>query len=67
MVKEAGSKVDREERKAVYRQITEIALDECFTIPVCEQPRAFAWKTDVKDFSVTLDNVPNVAELWLDR
>jgi len=41
-------------------------LDECFTIPICEQPRAFAWRSQVKDFAVTLDNIPYVADVWLD-
>lgn len=66
MIAKAGSLVDREARKAEYRKITEHVLDQCFTIPICEQPRAFAWNNRVKDFAVTLDNIPYVADVWLD-
>lgn len=67
MIQKAGSLVDREARKAEYRKIMEHVLDQCFTIPICEQPRAFAWRSQVKDFAVTLDNIPYVAEIWLDK
>ncbi|MFN8525795.1 MAG: ABC transporter substrate-binding protein [Chloroflexota bacterium] len=67
MIQKAGSLVDREQRKAEYRKIQEYVLDQSFTIPVCEQPRAFAWRAHVKNFAVTLDNVPYVSEIWLDK
>ena len=67
MIERAGSLVDREQRKAEYRKIIEHVLDQCFTIPICEQPRAFAWRSQVKDFAVTLDNIPIVSDVWLDR
>ena len=47
--------------------IVELALAGHSTILVCEQPRAFAWRSHVKDFAVTLDNIPLVADLWLDK
>ena len=66
MIVKAGSVVDREARKVEYRKISEHVLDQCFTIPICEQPRAFAWNTRVKDFAVTLDNIPIVSDVWMD-
>jgi peptide/nickel transport system substrate-binding protein len=66
MIQKAGSLVDREARKAEYRKLQEHVLEESFTIPVCEQPRAFAWNNRVKDFAVTLDNIPYVGDVWLD-
>ena len=47
--------------------VVELALAEGFTIPVCDQPRAFAWRSHVRDCAVTLDNIPLVADLWLDK
>lgn len=66
MIAKAGSLVDREQRKVEYRKIMEHVLDQCFTIPICEQPRAFIWRSHVKDFAVTLDNIPYVSNIWLD-
>ena len=42
-IQKAGSLVDRAARIPEYRKLQEYALDQCFTIPVCEQPRAFGW------------------------
>lgn len=66
MIQKAGSLVEREARKAEYRKIQEHVLDQCFTIPICEQPRAFAWNKRVKDFAVTLDNIPYVSDVWVE-
>jgi ABC-type transport system substrate-binding protein len=64
-IAKAGSLVDREARKVEYHKLQEYVLDLSFTIPVCEQPRAFAWNTRVQDFAVTLDNIPYVGDIWL--
>ena len=64
-IQKAGSLVDRAARIPEYRKLQEYVLDQSFTIPVCEQPRAFAWNKKVQDFAVTLDNIPYVGDIWL--
>jgi peptide/nickel transport system substrate-binding protein len=64
-IQKAGSLVDRAARIPEYRKLQEYVLDQSFTIPVCEQPRAFAWNKKVQDFAVTLDNIPYVGDVWL--
>jgi peptide/nickel transport system substrate-binding protein len=67
LLDEAGSTVDRDQRKPIYRKICELLLDESFTIPICEQPRAFVYRSNVRDFQVSLDNIPYAGDVWLDR
>jgi peptide/nickel transport system substrate-binding protein len=61
------STLDRQKRQAICRQIQELVLDECFTIPVAPTQRPWAYASYVKDFSYTLDDSPNVASIWLDK
>jgi ABC-type transport system substrate-binding protein len=56
-----------EQRKAAARKLQEIALDECFTIPVAPALRVFAYASYVKGFDVTMDNSPYVGDMWLDK
>jgi peptide/nickel transport system substrate-binding protein len=61
------STLDRQKRQGICRQIQELVLDECFSIPVAPAQRPWAYASYVKDFSYTLDDSPNVANIWLDR
>ena len=61
------STLDREKRKAIARQIQELVLDECFTIPVAEVPRVFVYGSYLKGFGKDMDNSPFVADFWLDK
>jgi len=65
--KELTSTLDMEQRKAAARKLQEIALDECFTIPVAPALRVFAYASYVKGFDVTMDNSPYVGDMWLDK
>jgi peptide/nickel transport system substrate-binding protein len=51
---------DRAKRKAIYRDITLLIQDECFCIPVAEQPRTWALQRRVQGFEYSPDNMP----LW---
>ena len=65
--KELNSTLDLERRKAAARKLQEIALDECFTIPVAPLQPIFAYANHVKGFAVTGDNSIYMADLWLDK
>jgi len=65
--KELTSTLDLERRKAAARKLQEIALDECFTIPVAPALRVFAYAGYVKGFTYDPDNSPRVGEIWLDK
>jgi ABC-type transport system substrate-binding protein len=56
-----------ERRKAAARKLQEIALDECFTIPVAPALRVFAYASYVKGFGVTMDNSIYIGDMWLDK
>jgi peptide/nickel transport system substrate-binding protein len=59
--------LDRDKRKAIARQIQELALDECFTIPVAPSPKPFVYWNHVKDFVYNLEDSPFLANVWLDK
>jgi len=65
--KELTSTLDMERRKAAARKLQEIALDECFTIPVAPALRVFAYASYVKGFGVTMDNSIYIGDMWLDK
>jgi peptide/nickel transport system substrate-binding protein len=59
--------VDQKKREALARQIQEMALDECFTIPVALNQRAWAYGSYLKGFDHDLDYCPYVDGVWLDK
>jgi len=65
--KELTSTMDMDRRKAAARKLQEIALDECFTLPIAPALRVFAFASYVKGFGVTMDNSPYVGDMWLDK
>ncbi len=65
--KELTSTLDMDRRKAAARKLQEIALDECFTIPVAPALRVFAYASYVKGFGVTMDNSIHIGDMWLDK
>ncbi|MDA8219533.1 MAG: ABC transporter substrate-binding protein [Dehalococcoidales bacterium] len=59
--------LDREQRLPIARKIQEMALDECFTIPVAGQPSVWACGSYVKGLTYDMDNAPYVGDMWLDK
>ena len=64
---EMQSTMDREKRKALARQIQELALDECFTIVVAETPGPWARGSYVKGLTYDFNNAPFTGDVWLDK
>lgn len=54
-------------RKEIYREVTQIILDECWCIPIAEQPRVWAVQKHVQNFAYTLDNNPLWHGVWLSK
>jgi peptide/nickel transport system substrate-binding protein len=67
LVDQGSTTIDTEEREGIYREITELILDESWCIPVAEQPRVWGMQSDVQDFEYTADNMPIWHKVWLDR
>jgi peptide/nickel transport system substrate-binding protein len=65
--KELTSTLDMDRRKAAARKLQEIALDECFTLPVGPALRVFAYANYVKGFTYDPDNSPRTGDIWLDK
>jgi peptide/nickel transport system substrate-binding protein len=61
------STMDLEKRKAIFRKLQELVLDECFTIPVARQPMAFVVASHVKNFRHSIMNAPFAGDIWLDK
>ena len=65
--KEANSTLDREKRKATFRKIQELMLDEVPTIVVGELPKPWVYGKHVKNLTYNLDNAVFAGEIWLDK
>ncbi|MHB1415234.1 MAG: ABC transporter substrate-binding protein [Chloroflexota bacterium] len=61
------STLDQEKRKGLCRQIQELMLDECFTIPVGDGVRLWAYPTYVKGIEYNMDNALYAGGVWLDK
>ena len=64
---ELNATVDLEKRKVTARKLQEMALDECFTLPMAPNQRAWAFGSYVKGFDYNLDYAPFVDGVWLDK
>ena len=64
---ELNGTLDQEKRKVTARKLQEMALDECFTIPVATQPQVSVYASYVKGFTYTMMNEPFVGDVWLDK
>ncbi|MCL5108657.1 MAG: ABC transporter substrate-binding protein [Chloroflexi bacterium] len=61
------STLERDKRVPIARQIQELVLEECFTIPVAEGPQVWAYAGYVKGFGFDLDNSIEIGGIWLDK
>ena len=59
--------LDREKRIPIARRIQELALDECFTMPVAFQPSVWGCASYVKGLWYDLDNAAYFGDMWLDK
>ncbi|MHB1132361.1 MAG: ABC transporter substrate-binding protein [Chloroflexota bacterium] len=57
---ELQSTLDRSKRIPITRKLQEMALDECFIIPVAPNQRPYALTPYVKNFTYNMDNCPYV-------
>ena len=67
LVKEVNATLDQEKRKAACRKIQELALEECFTLPIAPVDEGMAYGKYVKGVHHNLHNIPHVADVWLDK
>ncbi|MCC6179378.1 MAG: hypothetical protein IT305_29065 [Chloroflexi bacterium] len=67
LIEEGATTLDREKRIPIYRKLQELVLDECAVCPIGYELRTFVTKQEVKDFTYTLDNMPYMGRVWLDR
>jgi peptide/nickel transport system substrate-binding protein len=65
--KDLSSTLEREKRLPMVRRIQELALDECFTIPVAEGPVPWGLASYIKNWTVDMQNNPFLGEVWLDK
>ena len=64
---EAATSLDREKRKVLYRNIQELALEECFINPIAPQQQFCVYRDYVKGLWFNREGVPFVGDLWLDK
>ena len=67
LVNDGANTLDRAKRKEIYREITQMMLDECWCIAIAEQPRVWGLQPHVRNFAYTLDNNPLWHGVWLDK
>jgi len=65
--RDVQSTMDPEKRKAIFRKLQELVLDECFTIPVASQPMPFILASHVRNFRRSVMNQPFAGDIWLDK
>ena len=65
--RDVQSTMDPEKRKAIFRKLQELVLDECFTIPVASQPMPFILASHVRNFRRSIMNQPFAGDIWLDK
>jgi peptide/nickel transport system substrate-binding protein len=61
------STVEREKRLPICRKLQEIALDECFTLPLADSPNPLMTAKFVKNFVFDQQHSPRTDAIWLDK
>ena len=59
--------LEREKRIPIARRIQELALEECFTMPVAGQPSVWGCAAHVNGLWYDLDNAAYIGDMWLDK
>jgi len=65
LIARANAELDVAKRKALYRQIDQIILDECWTVAAGFQPRPWAMRERVQNFAYDRQGVPLLDQMWL--
>lgn len=58
--------LEREKRIPIAGRIQEVALEECFTMPVAGQPSVWGCAAHVRGLWYDLDNAGYIGDMWLD-
>lgn len=67
LVSDGATTLDRAKRRAIYREVTQMILDENWCIAIAEQPRVWGVAPHVKNFAYTMDNNPLWRQVWMDK
>jgi len=64
---EAMATLNREKRKAIYRKIQELVLDESFCMPIAGNQPWWVYYDYVKDVSFTRESCVHAGDVWLNK
>jgi peptide/nickel transport system substrate-binding protein len=67
LVRAASVTVDPVEAKKIYRDLTQLILDESFMMTVSPQKRTWLLAPNVRDFAFGIGNYPYLEKCWIDR
>ncbi|MHB1133786.1 MAG: ABC transporter substrate-binding protein, partial [Chloroflexota bacterium] len=67
LVDEGMATVDDKVKQDTYHRLFEIALDECFCIPIAAVPRTIAYRKTLKGFDWSADGYIRADGMWLDK
>ncbi len=65
LITDAASTIAPAQRRALYRKIDELMLEECWCIPVAADPTPFAMAKSVEGLSTDRSGVPVLKNVWL--
>lgn len=65
LVAQAGTETDADKRKALYKQITELMLDEQWAMVLTPAFRSWAFRSNVTGFKATLDDMEMFEDIAL--
>ncbi len=67
LISEGATTLDEGQRRAMYRQLSQLLLDEAFVLVVCERPTVGLGSKQVKDLRISHDGFEVFRDAWLDR
>ncbi len=67
LVAKAATTVDEAQRKALYKQLTQMILDDPFVLVIAPNQRPYAWKKHVNGLSWNADSYLQLDQTWIAR
>jgi ABC-type transport system substrate-binding protein len=67
LIDEGMATLDDKKKQAIYHRLYEIALDECFCVPVAAVPRPIAYRKAVRNFDWSADGYIRAEQMFLER